>query len=326
MNKIFLNNIEFYLPKKREHNLDVLNFSKKNKQDSLNIIDKIGIKERRVSSLDEFSNDLAINAAKKILKNIKKDKIDFLIYCTNTPDYLLPSNSCLIHDKLKLKKNAGAFDIILACSGYVYSLSVAKSLVNSGMANTVLLITADTYSKFIPYKESKNRVLFGDGSSSTIISKKKIRGSYEILNFLHGTDGAGHNNAIMKNFGNKYRLSKNKKDNNLFLDGPGLYDFALNGIPNQIQIFLKKNKIKFNQIDYFVFHQANKFMLKGLQRKMKIPNNRIIIDMKNTGNTTSSSIPIVMKKHEKKFQIGNKILLAGFGGGLSWGICLLKKC
>ena len=326
MNKIFLNNIEFYLPKKREHNLDVLNFSKKNKQDSLNIIDKIGIKERRVSSLDEFSNDLAINAAKKILKNIKKDKIDFLIYCTNTPDYLLPSNSCLIHDKLKLKKNAGAFDIILACSGYVYSLSVAKSLVNSGMANTVLLITADTYSKFIPYKESKNRVLFGDGSSSTIISKKKIRGSYEILNFLHGTDGAGHNNAIMKNFGNKYRLSKNKKDNNLFLDGPGLYDFALNGIPNQIQIFLKKNKIKFNQIDYFVFHQANKFMLKGLQRKMKIPNNRIIIDMKNTGNTTSSSIPIVMKKHEKKFQKGNKILLAGFGGGLSWGICLLKKC
>ena len=326
MNQIFLNNIEFYLPKKREHNLDVLNFSKKNKQDSLNIIDKIGIKERRVSSLDEFSNDLAINAAKKILKNIKKDKIDFLIYCTNTPDYLLPSNSCLIHDKLKLKKNAGAFDIILACSGYVYSLSVAKSLVNSGMANTVLLITADTYSKFIPYKESKNRVLFGDGSSSTIISKKKIRGSYEILNFLHGTDGAGHNKAIMKNFGNKYRLSKNKKDNNLFLDGPGLYDFTLNGIPNQIQIFLKKNKIKFNQIDYFVFHQANKFMLKGLQRKMKIPNNRIIIDMKNTGNTTSSSIPIVMKKYEKKFQKGNKILLAGFGGGLTWGICLLKKC
>jgi 3-oxoacyl-[acyl-carrier-protein] synthase III len=325
MNKIFLNNLEFYLPKRRELNIDVLNFSKKNEKDSLNIISKIGIKERRISSNKEFSTDLAINAAKKILKKVKKNKIDFLIYCTNTPDYLLPSNSCLIHDKLKLKKNVGAFDIILACSGYVYSLSVAKSLVQSGIANKILLITADTYSKFIPYKDSKNRVLFGDGSSSNIISKNNTKGSFEILNFLHGTDGSGYKNAIIKNFGNKFRLSKNKSDNNLFLDGPGLYQFALNNVPEQIQVFLKKNKLKFNEIDYFVFHQANKFMLKGLQQAMKIPNDRIIINMQNTGNTTSSSIPISLKKYEKKFKKGNKILLAGFGGGLSWGICLLKK-
>lgn len=325
MGKIFLKKIDYYLPKKIEKNINVLKSAGKNNVDSLNIIEKIGIKQRRVTNNKEFSNDLGIKAAKKILRNFNKNNIDFLIYCTNTPDYLLPSNSCLIHHKLNLKPNTGAFDIILACSGYLYALSLAKSLIKSNEAKNVLLITSDTYSKFIPLNDSKNRILFGDGASCTLITNKISKGTYEICNSIHGTDGKNFNYAIMKNFGNKYRNSKIKKDNFLFLDGPGLYNFALKKIPDQLKIFLKKNKLKLSQIDYFVFHQANKFMLDGIQKIMNIPKNKMIIDMGTIGNTTSSSIPIALKKNEKKFKKNDKILLTAFGGGLSWAITLIKK-
>ena len=325
MEKIFLKKIDYYLPKKIEKNINILKLVGKNKNDSLNIIEKIGIKQRHISNKNEFSNDLGIKAARKILQNFNKNKINFLIYCTNTPDYLLPSNSCLIHEKLNLKPSSGAFDIILACSGYVYALGLAKSLIKSGEANNILLITSDTYSKFIPLNDSKNRILFGDGASCTLITNKKSKNSYEICNSIYGTDGKDYKFAIMKNFGNKYRNSKIKKDNFLFLDGPGLYNFALKRIPNQLKIFLKKNKLEKNQIDHYVFHQANKFMLDGVQKVMNIPKNKVIIDMAKTGNTTSSSIPIALKKNEKKFKKGDKILLAAFGGGLSWGISLIKK-
>ena len=289
------------------------------------MISKIGITSRRVSSSNEFSNDLALFSARKVLKKIDKNKIDFLIYCTNTPDYLLPSNSCIIHEKLNLKSSCGAFDIILACSGYVYSLSIAKSLIQSKLAKNIILITSDTYTKFIPHKDSKNRILFGDGSSSSILSAKKTKYSYEVKFSTHGTDGSGANFATIKNFGNRNRNSNKSEDENLFIDGPGLYNFALNVVPKGVQQFMNKYKIKDNKIDYYIFHQANKFMIEGLVKIMKLNEKKVIIDMSKTGNTTSSSIPIILKKHDKRFKKKENILLVGFGGGLSWGITLVQK-
>ncbi len=325
MSSVFIGKVHYYLPDKIEENIKILLNSNKSLNDSKKIINKIGIVSKRISGKNEFSSDLAIKAAKKILNNYNKEYIDFLIYCTNTPDYLLPTNACVIHEQLKLRDDCGAFDITLACSGYLYSLAVANSLIKSKQAKNILLITSDTYSKFIPIKDTKNRVLFGDGSTACIISSNKKIGGIEILKFLQGTQGSNFNYAIIKNFGNKYRKSKVKNDNYLSLDGPGLYNFALEIVPKNVRKFLKSCNLSIKNIDHFVFHQANKFMIEGLIRVMGLEKRKVFIDMKKTGNTTSSSIPIILKKKEKSFKQNSKILMVAFGGGLSWSICLAKK-
>ena len=325
MKQVYINKIEHYLPLKKESNAQVLKMAGKNKYDIQKMINKIGIRTRRIVDKNIFSNDLAIRSAKKILKFINPDDIDYLIFCTNTPDFLLPTNACILQDKLGLKKTIGAFDVILACSGYIYSLSIAKSLIVSGQAKNILLITSDTYSKFIKKNDAKTRILFGDGSTSTLISSKKNSNSFKITNFTYGTDGSGYKNAIINNFGTRHWLYRKKGGESLDLNGPGIYDFALKRVPEAINEFLKKNNLKLNKINYFIFHQANEFIIKSLQRKLKISDNKIFIDMKNTGNTSSSSIPIVLSKNFDEILPGKNILLVGFGGGLSWGVCLIKK-
>ena len=149
MNKAYINNIKYFLPPTKELNSKILSDANYVGDKINRMINKIGIKSRRIVAENIFSNDLAVNSAKKILKNYSSKNIDFLIFCTNTPEYSLPTNACILQDKLGLKKNIGALDIILACSGYIYSLSVAKSLILSEQAKNILLITSDTYSKFI---------------------------------------------------------------------------------------------------------------------------------------------------------------------------------
>ena len=170
MIKAYINKVENFLPALKESNTDLLRTAGLPENKITRMIKKIGIKSRRIAEKNIFSNDLAIKSAKKILKYINKNEIDYLIFCSNTPEYSLPTNACIIQDRLKLKTNIGAFDIILACSGYIYSLSVAKSLILSNQAKNILLITSDTYSKFIKKENINTRVLFGDGSSSTLIS------------------------------------------------------------------------------------------------------------------------------------------------------------
>ena len=325
MKQVYINKVEHYLPLIKESNSQVLRMAGKNKYDIQKMIKKIGIKTRRIANKNIFSNDLAIQSAKKVLKFINPNNIDYLIFCTNTPDFLLPTNACILQDKLGLKKTIGAFDVILACSGYIYSLSIAKSLIVSSQATNILLITSDTYSKFIKKNDAKTRILFGDGSTSTLVSSKKNSNSFEINNFIYGTDGSGYKNAIINNFGTRHWLYRKKGGESLDLDGPQIYDFALKRVPEAINEFLKKNNLKLNKINYFIFHQANEFIIKSLQRKLKISDNKIFIDMKNTGNTSSSSIPIVLSKNFNEILPGKNILLVGFGGGLSWGVCLIKK-
>ena len=325
MRQAYINKIEYYLPPQQESNANLLKMAGKDKYKIKKMIKKIGIKTRRIASKNIFSNDLAIKSAKKILNYINPENIDHLIYCTNTPDFLLPTNACILQDKLGLKKNIGAFDIILACSGYIYSLLVAKSLIISGQAQNILVITSDTYSKFIPIKHVHNRILFGDGSASTLVSSKKKLNSYQLHNFAYGTDGSGYKNAIINNFGSRYWRNPKKGGDSLSLDGPGIYDFALKRIPTAINEYLRKNNILLNEIDYFIFHQANEYIIRNLQLKLKIQNKKILMNMLNIGNTVSSSIPIVLHKNSDKIPSKKNILLVGFGGGLSWGMCLIRK-
>ena len=319
---IFINHIEYYLPSKIEKNFSVLRQNKKSSEEAKRMVKKVGINLRHVSSKNITSNVLAENVAKKIFKKYDKNIFDFLIYCTNSPDFILPPNSCLLQAKLGLKKDVGCFDINLSCSGYVYSLGIAKSLIFSDQAKNILLITADTYSKFINKNDYKNRIIFGDGAYASVISKDKIKSSYKIGSFSYGTDGSGGQNAIFKNFGTKY--FHNKKKEIFEMNGPEILGFALREVPALIYSHLKKFKIKINQIDKFVFHQANKFIIESLQKKLNIPDKKVIIQMENTGNTVSSSIPLALKM-TKKINTGEKILLVGFGGGLSWGAGIIEK-
>ena len=326
MNKVYINDIKYFLPEKKELNSEVL--LKLNYEETKidRMIGKIGITSRRVSSEEIFSNDLAIESAKKILQNFDSKKIDFLIFCTNTPEYSLPTNACILQSNLGLNKTIGAIDIILACSGFIYSLSLAKSLIIANQANNILLITSDTYSKFIKKDNIKTRILFGDASASTLVSSEKKNNSLEIKNFYYGTDGAGYKNAIIQNFGSRYWKNNQENGDELDLNGPGIYEFALKEVPLAIEAFLKKNNLDINNIDYFVFHQANEYIIQSLANKMNIQKEKLLMNMMEIGNTSSSSIPIVLSKYFNKIPDKKKILLVGFGGGLSWGVSLIEKC
>jgi 3-oxoacyl-[acyl-carrier-protein] synthase-3 len=299
------------------------------------ISSKTGIKSRKIAHKNETSLDMAVKAANKLFQehHIDRNLIDFVILCTQSPDYFLPTSACIIQDLLEIPTTAGAFDINLGCSGYVYGLSVAKGLIVSNQAKNILFITAETYSKFIHPDDKSNRTIFGDGAAANLIS---ISGFAEILNFDFGTDGKGAKNLIVTNGGMRNfktdltpsinDLGKMFSSNHLFMNGAEIFAFTLNAVPQLIDRVLQKNSIKQEDIDLFVFHQANKFILESLRKKIKIDIAKFFYYLEECGNTVSSTIPIALyhADKEKKLLPNSKILLSGFGVGYSWAGTILK--
>lgn len=293
------------------------------------IEEKLGIRERHVVKPDETSLDLAIMASEKLLLRHDKKSIDFIILCTQTPDYYLPTSACILQNKLGLPTNAGAIDFNQGCSGFIYGLALAKGLIASATATNILLVTAETYTKFIHPKDRANRTIFGDGAAVTLIQRTERDG---ILEFVLGTDGSGANNLIIPNGGsrNKYNPScseitdtsgNTRTNNHLYMNGPEIFNFTIEAVPKLFTDTLAKNNTKLDDIDYVVFHQANKYMVEYLRKKIKIPPEKFHIDMLKTGNTVSSTIPIALKNciNSKVIGPGKKVLLLGFGVGYSWG-------
>jgi len=276
---------------------------------------------------------LATKAAEKLFAeyDIDKSSIDFILFCTQSPDYFLPTSACLIQEKLKIPTSCGALDFNLGCSGYVYGLSLAKGLLLGGIANNILLLTGETYSKFMHPKDKGNRTLFGDAGSATLISSD---GFAEIGNFSLGTDGKGAENLIVKTGGmrNREKADDLKFDENsnpissdhLYMNGSEIFNFTIEAVPPLIEDTLKKNDISFEEVNLFIFHQANKFMLSYLRKKLKIEESKFPYFMSEVGNTVSSTLPIVMYEEMKKNKLKGNILLAGFGVGYSWGATIIK--
>lgn len=291
--------------------------------DSEKIISKIGVKKRFVAKIDEFVSDLSVRAINQLLTEFEIDKstIDYLIICTQSPDYILPTTACIVQNEVGLNKNCGAIDINQGCSGYIYGLSLADALICTGNFRNVLLVTAETYSKHIHKKDKGNISIFGDAASATLISNN---GKYKIGKFSLGTDGAGHTNLIVKNGGTKFQKDDNPDnlDNYLYMNGSEIFNFTAKNIPPLVKENLCINGFSdIDRLDLYIFHQANTFMLDFLRKRIGIAEEKFVIDMENYGNTVSSSIPLAFKSvFEKNAQ---NIMLVGFGVGYSWGaVCI----
>ena len=254
-----------------------------------------------------------------------------MLLCTQSPDYFLPSTSCIIQHKLGLSTKCGAFDFNLGCSGYEYGLAIAKSLMVSGMAKNVLLLTAETYNKHIHPKDKGNRTIFGDGASASLISKE---GFARIGGFVLGTDGSGYDRLIHKTGAMRYyeRLNDFHEDENgnplssdhLFMDGKAIFDFTSDVVPPMIEETLTKNGIAENEVNLYVFHQANKYMINYLRKLMEIDKDKFYVFMETVGNTVSSTIPIALCEAQKEDKLHGNVVLAGFGVGLSYGAVVLE--
>jgi 3-oxoacyl-[acyl-carrier-protein] synthase-3 len=303
------------------------------------ILSKTGVAVRGVAAPDECASDLGVAAARRLFESGKSspDEIDFLIFCTQSPDYFTPTTACVMQDRLGLRTSCGAIDINQGCSGYIYGLALAKSLVEAGTAANVLLITADTYTKFINRRDRSLLTLFGDGAAATLVGSTPAETDL-IGPFVLGTDGRGANQIIVKAGGlrcpptadtavEREDQSGNwRSDQNLFMDGADVFGFALKTVPQAMSQLLEKSGLSFDQIDFFVPHQANKFILERLRAKMKIPAEKFWIDMEHCGNTVSSTIPIALEAAlaQGRVKRGDRIALVGFGVGYSWGATLIE--
>jgi len=292
---------------------------------------KLGIVQRHISEKGETATDMAVKAADCLFNehNIARESVDFVLLCTQSPDYFLPTSACLVQDRLGLSKSCGALDFNLGCSGFVYGLSLAKGLIVSGAAHNVLLLTAETYSKYINPEDKGNRSIFGDGASATLVSTE---GFAEIGKFTLGTDGRGANNLIVKTGGsrNPYKSGggSTSEDNLtspdwLYMNGPEIFSFTLEVLPKLVRDNLSSNGLSLSDIDLFVFHQANKYILNFIRKKLRIPEDKFYYFLENVGNTVSSTIPIALSEAQKQGRLNGNVLLSGFGVGYSWGsVCL----
>ncbi|MBN9338095.1 MAG: ketoacyl-ACP synthase III [Chryseobacterium sp.] len=309
--------VEYYLPKNILTNEDIsIEFPEWSAE---KIKAKIGVESRHVADESETALDLAYKACEKLFKNYDKSKIDFILFCTQSPDYFLPTTACILQDKLGLSKSIGALDFNLGCSGFVYGLTLAKGLIATGIAKNILLVTSETYTKFLDKEDKSNRTIFGDGAAVTIVEKDETRPDFQ---FVVGTDGSGFNNLIVEN-----GASRNKAEEPvLFMKGPKIFTFAVENIPSLIKDTLEKNKLTMDDIDLFVFHQASSYMLNYLKNLCNIPDEKFFMEMKDIGNTVSASIPIALKLASDKGKIkkGNKVMVVGFGVGYSWGAGILE--
>ena len=302
-------NIANYISEKKLFNLD------KNK--SMNIdksfIDKIGIEITARKNKEEKASDLCVKAYNELLKKIDKENfndIDLLVVCTQNGDYQIPHTSAIVHSKLGFSNNVATFDISLGCSGYIYSLDIVKGFMLNNNYKNALIFTADPYSDIIDDNDKNTELLFGDAATVTLLSC--INPVFEITNSLYST------------YGDKYFYLIKEKEKYLYMDGKGIFNFTLQNVPRNINDLLSICSYKEEDIDMFIFHQANKYMLESLIKRMKLDINKVPIAMNDYGNTVSSSIPIVLSNYINNYE-NNNILLCGFGVGLSISSCILRR-
>ena len=304
------------------------------------IVRKLGIESRPIAAEGETATDMAVIAAESLLENgsCEHEEIDFVLFCTQSPDYFLPTSACIIHERLGLPKACGALDFNLGCSGYIYGLSLAKGLIETGAAKKVLLLTSETYSRYINADDRASRPLFGDGAAATLVSLAKATKEEPIGPFVFGTDGSGADLLIVPAGGHRLPSSEEtaieqpdgkgsvRSLNQLKMHGPGIFSFAVDRVPPMVDELLQKSGKNREEIGSYIFHQANKYMLDRLQELCNLKGTNFFNNVIHRGNTVSSSIPIAMVDAWQSGMLkpNEWVMLVGFGVGLSWGATLVK--
>lgn len=300
------------------------------------IYGKTGVSERRVVG-DEKVSDLAAAAGERLFEEhgIDRGSIDFLLLCTECPDYFLPATACIVQNRLGLRKDAGALDYNLGCSGFIYGLALAKGLVLGGVARRVLLITAETITRTIHPQDKSTRTLFGDAAAATLVEASAERGIGE---FVLGTDGSGAERLIIpagawaRPSSPETRVeTKNKWGNvrtpeNLYMDGPEILKFSMEVAPGCMNDTLERNGTSLEGLRLVVLHQASHMMLVKLREVLAIPEEKFVFNIEKYGNTVSSTIPIALYDSMQSGRLGkgDSVLVMGFGVGLSWGGTVLR--
>jgi 3-oxoacyl-[acyl-carrier-protein] synthase-3 len=300
------------------------------------IHDKTGISRRGMAASGETALDLAIRACEKLFEAgaCSREQIDFILLCTQSPDYFLPTTACLLQTRLGISTRAGALDFNLGCSGYVYGLSLAKGLIETGAASNVLLVTSETYSKYLNPADRSVRTIFSDGAAATWVGA--VDSDQDLIGpFAFGTDGRGADNLIVPAGGHRLPIGSEtgkqqkgpdgicRSSENLYMNGPEIFNFTLQAVPQLVSQLLERSGKSLDQVDLVIPHQANRFMLEQIRKKMKLSAEKFYINLESYGNTVSSTIPMAMELafQEGRISSGSSLVLVGFGVGYSYGAC-----
>lgn len=329
----YIKAISYYLPEKIVTNKELVEEFPEWSVDK--VAQKVGVDSRHLATTEETAGDMAEKAARKLFTeyNISPASIDFVMLCTQSPDYFLPSTACILQDRLGIPTSAGAFDYNLGCSGCIYGMALAKGLIAAGIAKNILLLTAETYNKYLHPSDKSNRSIFGDGAAACLISTD---GFAEIGEFVLGTDGSGYKHLIVETGASRKKEKTGiesedddghvRREDFLYMDGSAIFNFTLDAVPAMMKQVLEKNNLEKDHIDYYVFHQANKFMLNTIRKVCVLPKDKFYVNLSETGNTVSSTVLIGLKDciTNNVIKTGNKVMISGFGVGLSWGGGILK--
>ncbi len=296
------------------------------------IFSKTGIGARHIAAEGECASDLGVAAAKRLFEeyNIDPASIDFLLFCTQTPDYPLPTTACLMQERLGLRNGCGAIDFNQGCSGYVYGLALADGLIRTGAVNRILFITSETYSRYIDREDRSLRTIFGDGAAATLIEASETQC---ISAFQFGTDGTGADTLMVAEGGARPAADaivprhRQRWKSSLYMDGPALINFAMVSIPDLVDDILRDAKLARDEVDLFLFHQATLKMLQQLQERLEIGNPQMPVRLERCGNTVSSTIPILINdlRQEGLIKPKSRNMLIGFGVGWSWAGCMWQE-
>ena len=300
------------------------------------VYNKVGVRRRHLAAAGETAGDLAEKAARNLFEEygVAPSEVDFLLLCTQSPDLFLPSTACILQDRLGIPTSAGAFDYNLGCSGCIYGMAMAKGLIAAGLATNVLLLTAETYTKYLHPSDKSNKTIFGDGAAACLISKEK--GLAEIGDFVLGTDGSGAANLMLRTGAARQRETTGRSvmdddghanyEDYLYMNGSAIFNFTLETVPSLMKSLLSKSGLEKEDVGYYVFHQANKYMLSTIRKVCGLPADKFYVDLEETGNTVSSTILIGLKEclGGGKIVPGMKVMVCGFGVGLSYGAGILQ--